>query len=117
MATHKATAVRHLSYEQLDMLLRSLAESVASDTTIASLWHSGNSDDIIMVHLLSTFSEKPIDPQGTRFSLFGDITTPICLFRKIHTSSLYNKSVKHYIEDIYQEDDESFMRITLPWKK
>ena len=112
------SAVRHLSYEQLDTMLRGLAETMKATGKQYTLMPTNASENVI-THLLSEFTGYPVEsfPNSLSVSLVSDALTDVCLFKKNYISPLMDKQIKFYVDEIFQEEDETFMKITLPWKK
>ena len=113
----KRTSIRHLSYPELEQMLRSLGEQLLS-SGCKSIYYSSK-DDLAITALLSEMTGLLISDskESLRFGLTSEVDTDICLFKKNYISEHYNRTVKYYVEDLYQEDDESFAKITLPWRK
>jgi hypothetical protein len=119
MSLHRNTSLRHLSYEELDSLLRRLADSVLNKGNCTGL-QCVSKDDMVLTALLSEFTGIPIEynSKSWKVGLVSEIDTDICVFRKNYNSNHYNRTVKCYVEDLFQEEeDDSFTKITLPWRK
>lgn len=118
MSLHKNTSLRHLSYEELDSLLRRLAVEIIDKGECKGL-QCISKNDMVITAMLSEFTGIPLDynSRSWKVGLVSEIDTDVCVFRKIYNSDHYNRTVKCHVEDIYQEEDESFQKITLPWRK
>ena len=118
MSLHKSTSIKHLSYQELDAKLRDLAELMRSKGQPISLKPAAL-DETIVTHLLSHFSGYPVYdlPTSLRVSLIGEIGSDVCVYKKNYTSEHYNRSMQFYVDELFQEEDETFTQITLPWKK
>lgn len=118
MSLHKNSALKHLSYQEIDSMLRDLAERIHSKGGCTSLQPVSKSD-LVITALLSEFSGIPIDynSKSWKVGLTSEIDTDVCIFRKNYISGHYNRTVKCYVDDLYQEEDESFTKITVPWRK
>ena len=112
------TSVRHLSYEELDTMMRGLAETMKATGKYYTLWPT-NASEGVLTHLLSEYAGYPVDnsKDSLRVSLVSEASSNVCLFKKNHVSPLMDKQIKFYADEIFQEDDETFMKITLPWRK
>lgn len=109
----KQSKIRHISYLELDGMLRDLAERVRGSVKGIK---PQTSRDYIPAALLANFLNVPLG-QGTEFSIYSDATTEICLFKKEYESEHYNRTVKHYIDIVQVEVDGNYQKITFEWEK
>ena len=116
MGLRKQSAVRHLSYQELDMMMRSLSDSIRSTVPVSSLTPNTPADAAI-VHLLAEMMNLPVSTSGTRVSFYSEMGTDFCFFKLNFPSEHYNRDVKGHIEEIEVNDDKTHQKVTLPWKK
>jgi hypothetical protein len=116
MGLRKQSAVRHLSYQELDGMLRALSEQIRSRTRVTSLTPN-TPNDTTVVHLLADMMQLPVTDSGTRVSFYSQVGSEFCFFKLNFTSDLYNREVKGYIDEIEVNDDQTYQKVTLPWKK
>ena len=86
----KQSAIRHISYTELDAMLRELAYRARG--TVQGIKPQTQRDEVPAA-LLAHFLKVPYG-KGTEFSIFSDATTDICLFKKEYDSEHYNRNVK-----------------------
>lgn len=117
MGLSRNTAVRHLSYEEIDAMLRNLSQQILSHRCTAL--YPVSVSDTVLTAMLSEISGIPIvqSADAWKFGLLSEVDTNVCLFKKNYNSEHFNRTVKCYVEDLYQEDDESFAKITVPWRR
>lgn len=109
----KQSQVRHISYQELDAMLRELAyqlhgkvQGIKPQTT----------RDEVPAALLASIMKVPFG-KGTEFSIFSDATPEICLFKKEYESEHYNRSVNYCIDTIYVDHEGKFQNVVFEWEK
>ena len=117
MGLRKESAVRHVSYEELDMMLRNLVEMIRGQGIIVKGIQPRNRDDLPAAAILADMLNVPFDMKGHMFSIYSEYDEDFCLFRKRYESEHYNKRTKIFAEDIHVEDDHSHTKVTMPWRK
>lgn len=117
MAIRKTSAIRHISYEELDEMLRRLAERVLSSGKNVSSVSPASDEDAPIAAILSRFLNVPLTYSGVRVGLYSELLPEICLFKIIYDSDFYNNHDITYLEVIEAEEDKTYQKITMPWRK
>lgn len=116
MSIRKQSAIRHLSYEELDLLVRNLAEQIKVKGIRVVGIQPKSVEDVVPSYLLANFLQVPYG-NGSVFSLYSDYVSDFCLFKLIYDSDHYNKDIKAHVEEIEVENDHSYQKVTMPWRK
>lgn len=117
MAISKQTAVRHLSYEEMDMMLRELAEQIRSKGIKVTSISPRDQNDYVATTILAHFLGANVGAGGYKFSLYSEADVDFCLFNKNYDSNFYNSITKCYVDTINVDNEMRHTRITLPWMK
>lgn len=111
------TAIRHLSYEEMDTSLRDLAERVRSQIQIDSLAPTDDQSTIACA-LLCNFIGIPMDMNSTnKFAIYSDRQPEVCMFKKKYETEHYNNRRMVFLEEVEVDTQGHFTRVTFPWKK
>lgn len=117
MAIRKETAIRHLSYEEMDMMLREVAEQIRSKGIKVASIAPKEQEDYVGAAILASFLGVKVGPGDKVFGLYSDHMVDFCLFHKIYENDIYNKDTKCYADTVYVDPEMKHTRITLPWMK
>ena len=117
MSVSKETAIRHLSYEEMDLMLRQLAEQIRSKGIKVKSIKPIDQQDYVCAAILAHFLGVPVSDTGSKFSLFSDYDVDFCLFNKIYSNEIYNSQTKVYIDTVTVNEEMKHTKVTLPWIK
>ena len=116
ISVSRESAVTHLSYEELDFKLRSLAEQIRMREVADAVWPV-NKYDYVSTSLLAHFLKVPIDPSGLRYSHYSGEGVDISLVKKNSWTDHYNDNTKYFIDEVMVDENNNFQKVTLPWQK
>lgn len=109
--------VRHLSWEELDSMMRGLAAQISSSEKVVGI-NPVSIDDTLLASLLANHLKVDIKVEGgLKMSLYSEPFTDICLFKKIHVDDVFDSSVRYFVETVDVDEEGNFTLYTLPWKK
>lgn len=113
----RTTQVEHLSYDQIDGMTRDLAERINSMWygRFKKLWYADIVDAPIAA-MLANYLGVEFAPGDKVFSIYSAVDVDFAYFKKIYEAEQFTSEVKVHLQDLYQEQ-ETFTRHTLPWKK
>ena len=117
MAIRKETAIRHLSYEEMDMMLRELAEQIRSKGIKVTSISPKDQDDYVGATILASLLGVKVGPGHRVFGLYSEHGIDFCLFHKIYENDVYNRDTKCYVDTVTVDPEMKYTRITLPWIK
>ena len=113
----KQSQVRHISWEELDEMIRSLA-GVINRTKYNAVCAADPSQDSIPAAMLAVNTGLPLQANGDLvFSVYSDFQVKACLFKKNYSSEHYNNENVKYLEDLEVDEEGKFQTITFPWQK
>ena len=117
MAVQRETAVRHLSYEEMDLMLRDLAEQIKSKGVKVTSIAPKDQNDYVATTILAHHLGANVGFHGHKFGLYSEVDVDFCLFHKIYDNEVYNKTTKFYVDTVTVDQEMKHTRITLPWMK
>ena len=118
MAVRKTSAVRHLSYEEIDTMVRTIVERVRTMGMKIEGIEPKDREDTVVAAMIAENLNVPLGVNtGTTFSTYSHYGADICLFKLIYNSDHYNRDIKIHVEEIMVEDDQTYQQVTMPWRK
>ena len=118
MALRTTSAVRHLSYEEIDSMVRTIVERVRSMGMKIEGIEPKDRADVVVAAMIADRLGVPLGVNtGTMFSTYSHYGADICLFKLIYDSDHYNRDIKIHVEEIVAESDHSYQTVTMPWRK
>lgn len=112
----RESAVTHLSYEELDYKLRSLAQQIRMREKVTAIWPV-HETDYPSASLLAYFLKVSIASNGLRYSHYSGQGVDIALVKKNSWTDHYNDNTKYFIDEVYVDEQNNFQKVTLPWQK
>ena len=116
MPVSRESAVTHVSYEELDYKLRSLAEQIQMREKVTAVWPKHESD-YVSASLLAHFLNVPLRLDGITYSHYSGPGVEVSLVKKNSWTEHYNDNTKYFIDEVMVDEQNNFMRVTLPWQK
>ena len=117
MATRKETAVRHLSYEEMDMMLRELAEQIRYKGIKVTSIAPKDEEDYVCAAILAAFLGVKVRQGDRVFGLYSEYGVDFCLFNKKYDSDHYNTDTQCYVDTVEVDNEMRYTKVTLPWIK
>lgn len=75
------------------------------------------STDYVAASLLSYFLNVPIDISGHTYSHYSGQAIDIALVKKNSWNEHYNDNTQYFIDEVEVDEQNNFMKVTLPWQK
>ena len=112
----RESRVTHLSYEEVDFKLRSLAEQIKLTKNVDGIWPKYDTD-YTAAALLAYFLSVPIVMNGDVYSHYSGQGIDISLVKKNSWTDLYNDNTELFIDEVEVDENGNFQKVTLPWQK
>ena len=112
----RESRLTHLSYEELELKLRQLAEQIRSREKPVAVWPKYESD-YVSASLLAYFLKVPIRQDGLFYSHYSAQGIEIALVKKNSWTEHYKDNTKYFIDEVEVDESGNFMKVTLPWQK
>lgn len=109
--------VRHLSWEEVNTYVQSLASMINTDGLIGIRPLDPYTDSIPAAILAYNLKLPLLQNGGKCFSVYSDISVDYCLFKKEYPSDHYNNSTNYYVDVVKVDEEGNYQQITFPWKK
>lgn len=112
----KQSAVRLISWEELETMVRSLGTMIMARERPSSITYRSE-DDAIPAFMLAKFLNVSVNGSGKLFSVNDDLMPDYSFFAKKYQSSFYNKNTKFYLEELEVTENGDVQQIRFPWDK
>ena len=116
ISASKQSKLTHLSYEELDYKLRSLAEQIRMREKVTAIWPKFETD-YVAASLLAYFLKVPLRIDGLTYSHYSGPGIDSALVKKNSWTEHYNDNTKYFIDEVMVDEQNNFQKVTLPWQK